>query len=356
MKLERRNYEKIRFIKNGKKYTYTLIEDIDGLYAEETQEDGSTLKTKIGNFFLRYVKVDDNDKNDSSSKILHYFQVYYINQEEQICLAEKLFCYRNGQYVTAKIESGFPYGAYLDSTTKEVLDYFKGYLKELIHNGVIKNGLCVQNEAIIQSVKEYLIQFVELIQGRENLFLETEFSYKDNIEFYDNYKICSTKDLFIVNRTIDENYKKVGFYHPKKKCYIMDLPALRRLMLKECKEQMTARNLNEGLRSLRLTEYSHSRCFKNTSGEYHANLTGLYVDKLMALAYPNGVPDAPDDEIEPTEEETSNDTISNDKQEDDWTEEDWEYYDELIENGESDFSAKMEVYSRKNYRKRMEKE
>lgn len=311
MKLERRNYEKIRFIKNGKKYTYTLIEDIDGLYAEEIQEDGSTIKTKIGNFFLRYVKVDDNDKNDSSSKILHYFQVYYINQEEQICLAEKLFCYRNGQYVTAKIESGFPYGAYLDSTTKEVLDYFKGYLKELIHNGVIKDGLCVQNEAIIQSVKEYLIQFVELIQGRENLFLETEFSYKDNIEFYDNYKICSTKDLFIVNRTIDKNYKKVGFYHAKKNCYIMDLPALRRLMLEECKEKMTARNLNEGLRSLRLIGCSY--CFKNTSGEYYANLTGLYVDKLIALAYPNSVPDAPNDEIEPEPiEEIPNNAISND--------------------------------------------
>lgn len=358
MKLERKNYEKIRFIKNGRKYTYTLIEDIDGLYAEETQEDGSTLKTKIGNFFLRYIKVDDNDKNDSSSKILHYFQVYYINQEKQICLAEKLFCYRNGQYVTARIESGFPYGAYLDSTTKEVLDYFKGYLKELIHNGVIKDGLCVQNEAIIQSVKEYLIQFVELIQGREKLFFEIGFKrvYKGNTEmdrFYDKYTINDDKDLFIVRRTIDENYKKIGFYHFKKKCYIMDLRKLRQVMLEECQENMTARNLNEGLRSLGLIGCRY--CFKNTSGEYHANLTGLYADKLMALAYPNGVPDAPNDEIEPTEEEASNDTISNDEQDDDWTNEDLEYYDELIESGKySDYTATIEVDLMRKYREREE--
>lgn len=300
MKLERKIYKIIRFIKSGKEHCYTLIEDTNGLYAEEMQEDGSILRTKIGNFFLRFIKIDDNDKSEHSSKILHYFQVYYIDNGKE-CLAEKWFCYKNGQYVTAKIESGFPYGAYLDSTTREVLDYFKGYLKELIRNGVMKDGLCVQNEAIIQKVKEYLICFVEFIQGRENLFLETDFSYKNNIEFYNNYRICSTKDLYIVSRTIKEDYKKIGFYHLQKNCYIIDLSALRRLMLDECKENMTARNLNEGLKSLKLIGCKY--CFKNTTGEYHANLTGLYVDKLMALAYPNGIPDAPNEEPELIEKE-----------------------------------------------------
>ena len=305
MKFKRKIYKIIRFVKGGIEYYYNLIEDTDGLYAEELQEDSSILRTKIGNFFLKYIKVDDNDKNEHSSKILHYFQVYYREHGED-CLAEKCFCYRNGQYVTAKIESGFPYGAYLDSTTKEVLDYFKGYLKELIRNGVEKDGSYVKNEAIIQSVKEYLIRFVELIQGRENLFLETEFSYKDNIEFYDNYKICSTKDLYIVSRKLYKDYKKIGFYYAKENYYVMDLQALRQLMLEECHEKMTAKNLNDGLKSLRLIGCRY--CFKAIIKEYYANLTGLYVDKLMALAYPDDIPDAPNDELEPEPiDETQND-------------------------------------------------
>lgn len=308
MKFKRKIYKIIRFVKGGIEYYYNLIEDTDGLYAEELQEDGSILRTKIGNFFLKYIKVDDNDKNEHSSKILHYFQVYYREHGED-CLAEKCFCYRNGQYVTAKIESSFPYGVYLDSTTKEVLDYFKGYLKELIRNGVEEDGSYVRNEATIQNVKEFLIHFMELIQGRENLFFEMGFKRvygKDNEinRFYDEYTINDDRDLFLVSRTIYENYKKIGFYHPKKKCYIMELRKLRQVMLEECQERMTAKDLNDGLKSLNLIGCRY--CFKSTSTKYYANLTGLYVDKLIALAYPNGIPDAPNDELEPIEETQSN--------------------------------------------------
>lgn len=299
MKFERKTYKIVRYTKNNKEYYYNLIEDTDGLYAEEEQKDGSIQRTKIGNFFLRYIKVDNNDKEDSSSKILYYFQVYYINNE-QLIVSEKHFCYKKGQLITARIESKFPYGSSLDSTTKETLDYFTGYLKKLIRNGV-ETGIYVKNEAIVQSAKKFLIQFVEFIQGRENLFLEMEFNYTNNISFYDKYNICDTKDLFIVNRTINERYKKIGFYYAKRNCYIIDLPKLRKLMLEECHEAITANQLNIGLKSLGLVTCKY--CFKSTSRSYHANLVGLDIDKLIALAYPNGIPaDAPIEE-EPTSTE-----------------------------------------------------
>lgn len=300
MKFERKTYKIIRYTKNGEEYYYKLIEDIDGLYAEE-QKDGSMQRTKIGNFFLRYIKVDDNNKSDSS-KILHYFQIYYIDNNKQRIMAENTFCYTKGQYITAKIESGFPSGVQLDSTTKEVLDYFKGYLKELIRNGV-ETGIYVENEEITKNVKEFLIHFVQFIQGRENLFIEMDFKrvFGEDIQtktFYDGYNINDNKDLYLVSQAINEKYKKVGFYYIQKNYYVIDLPALRQLMEKECNEKMTARNLNEGLKSLGLiASYS---CYKSRSKDYNKNLTALYKDKLIALAYPNGMPaDAPTEE-EPT--------------------------------------------------------
>ena len=110
------------------------------------------------------------------------------------------------------------------------------------------------------------------------------------------------QDLFIVNRKLYDrkNYKKIGFYDTKRNYYVIDLQALRQLMLEECHKKMTARNLNEGLKSLKLIGCHY--CFRAIIKEYYANLTGLYVDKLIALAYPNGIPDAPNDELEPIEE------------------------------------------------------
>ena len=356
MKFKRKIYKIVRYTKNDKEYYYNLIEDTDGLYAEEEQKDGSIQRTKIGNFFLRYIKVDNNDKEDSSSKILHYFQVYYIDNT-QLIKAEKYFCFTNGQYVTQKIESGFPPKVQLDSTTKEVLNYFKGYLKELIRNGV-ETGIYVENEEITKNVKEFLIHFVQFIQGRENLFIEMDFKhvFGEDIQiknFYDEYKINDNKDLYLVNQAIDEKYKKIGFYYIRKNYYVIDLPALRQLMEKECNEKMTARNLNEGLKSLELIASYH--CYKSTSTDYNKNLTALYKDKLIALAYPNGMPtDAPTEE-EPTLTDPSDYDSDGDYDDDDHTNNN-DYWRELKRQMDAEKRERKEKKKEKKKKKEEKKQ
>lgn len=335
-------------------------EQKDGLHITHERKK---IERWIGNFALRLIKVDTEYHNEYDSKIKYCFKVYTIRKGRVIENDIDFYIYDNESATNKNV------AARLKDVTLErdkvSLEYFNYYVWYLInHERKLNFYHSVNNEMNVKKVRDYLSIFVQLIHGKENEFIESSFDYRNDSDFYKEKNICGNKDLFLYNYRMNENYKKIGYEDGD--FYYIHLAALIQFMESERRfpEVLTSQIINIGLHKLNIialpddknTQSIKSRCeitkiLPNGNEEktrISMNLTKLYANRLLELGFPNSEIE-PEEEPEPIKEKDS-------EIEDDWTDEDWEYYEELIENGESDFSAKIEVYSRKEYRKRIEKE
>lgn len=280
-----------KMIKRGNLYRCIFYRKENSLhvYDEEEQVD-----YEIGNFYLRLKKIDISDKIDNCQKIKYWFDIYRYNNRKNI-KEDVQFYYNEGEKVIRKMKERLTINCILNILS---LKYFDIYIHELINQGVIKKRYkSVNNEENIELVRKYLISFVKLIYDNENKFIECNFDFtEENKEYYNSNRICGNKDLFLKQRKFDEMYTKIGYMKEsvitgKSLYYFIHLPSLIKLMENENRfpQRVSAQVLNIGLRELGILALPTGRnvCnYKTTDGKISMNLTKLYAEKLIELAYP----------------------------------------------------------------------
>lgn len=183
-----------------------------------------------------------------------------------------------------------------------MLKYLEIYIQNLLNQGIEnKSYISIDNEETTAIVKEYIISFMKLIHGKEDIYRENSFEYGENIEYYEQNNICSNKDIFLIEYHTNENYKKIGYVENYMKpdengnlvphYYYIHLPELIKLMENEKRfvKKITSQILNVGMRNLgvmALPEGKNISNYKTRNGKFSMNLTKLYVEKLRELAYP----------------------------------------------------------------------
>ena len=84
---------------------------------------------------------------------------------------------------------------------------------KLIENGIIQNKYkYVDNEQNKRDVENYMRDFMGLIHGAEDVYIENSYDYDKNKDYYDENNIRSNKDIFLINRKNDENYRSCRFF------------------------------------------------------------------------------------------------------------------------------------------------
>ena len=203
--------------------------------------------------------------------------------------------------------------------------------------------------------------FMGLIHGAEDVYIENSYDYDKNKDYYDENNIRSNKDIFLINRKNDENYKKIGYVtygvtkeengevklkekgNPvlKQEFYFIHLPTLIELMIKHKSYEnkfyykLTPQIINIGLERLGLMAKKRINC-KTCDGKISMNLTKLYIDKLKELdlegQYLEEAESQSDDIEEIEEEEIQNE---NDIEEEDY---DFPYQEDEYRNYEYQYS------------------
>lgn len=298
-----RKLEILKRKKKGVECKIIFEEKKDGLHVTDTEQE---IQENIGNFFLNLVKEDINYTNDKDNfKTKYLFDIFYIHpKSKNIIKASTQFYYIKGESITQKIENRLPRNVILNSTNKQSLEYFKIYIRELIKRGTKDNmHLLINNEEVKEQVKKYIIHFMELIDGKENKYIEYSYYYNilypnPNHIFYNTYNISSNQDIFLLSYShpeiysnwFKEYYEKIGFIEIKEPVYLyIHLPSLKKLMEKErYTQKMTTQMLNIGLRKLgliALDEGKNTINLKKNNGDSNIsmNLTRLRLDKLKEL-------------------------------------------------------------------------
>lgn len=299
----------------------------DGLYVIHERKK---IERRIGNFVLRLVK--ENRETASEDTIRRYnFKVYRIEKRRVIENKTGFYIYANERASNKEV------AARLKDVVLEQdrisLEYLDLYVTYLINNGIKSHShRLVDDEMTIEKVKKYLILFAQLIHGKENEFIENDYDYSKNGDFYEEKNICGNKDLFLYNRKWHDSYKKIGYEHNQ--FWYIHLPDLIKFMESENRyqEKLPAQTINIGLHKLGImalpdiknTQNVKARIKtgeKDENGEeieikISMNLTKIYTEKLLKLAYPDAEVE-PEEPEKPQKEESSNDAMSDNKQEED---------------------------------------
>lgn len=292
-----KNYEVENREKAGKAFKIIFNETKEGLWVTDEEKK---VKYNIGTFFLRFVKRDENIIENELPEIKYWFDVYY-KQKQRYIKSEEKFYYIKGENVINKIKTRLTDKANLNCN-KDVLKYLEIYIQNLLNQGIEnKSYISIDNEETTAIVKEYIISFMKLIHGKEDIYIENSFEYGENIEYYEQNNICSNKDIFLIEYHTNENYKKIGYVENYMKpdengnlvphYYYIHLPELIKLMENEKRfvKKITSQILNVGMRNLgvmALPEGKNISNYKTRNGKFSMNLTKLYVEKLRELAYP----------------------------------------------------------------------
>lgn len=292
-----KNYEVENREKAEKAFKIIFNETKEGLWVTDEEKK---VKYKIGTFLLRFVKKDENVIENELPEIKYWFEVYY-KQKQRYIKSEEKFYYIKGENIINKIKSRLPDKAILNCN-KDVLKYLEMYIQNLLNQGIEnKNYISIDNEETTAIVKEYIISFMKLIHGKEDIYIENSFEYGENIEYYEQNNICSNKDIFLIEYHTNKDYKKIGYVENYMKpdengnlvpyYYYIHLPELIKLMENEKRfvKKITSQMINIGMRNLgimALPEGKNISNYKTRNGKYSMNLTKLYAEKLKELAYP----------------------------------------------------------------------
>lgn len=292
-----KNYEVENREKAEKAFKIIFNETKEGLWVTDEEKK---VKYKIGTFLLRFVKKDENVIENELPEIKYWFEVYY-KQKQRYIKSEEKFYYIKGENIINKIKSRLPDKAILNCN-KDVLKYLEMYIQNLLNQGIEnKNYISIDNEETTAIAKEYIISFMKLIHGKEDIYIENSFEYGENIEYYEQNNICSNKDIFLIEYHTNKDYKKIGYVENYMKpdengnlvphYYYIHLPELIKLMENEKRfvKKITSQMINIGMRNLgimALPEGKNISNYKTRNGKYSMNLTKLYAEKLKELAYP----------------------------------------------------------------------
>lgn len=307
MKLKLQKYEIIKYTKKGKDCKIIFEEKEDGVNVTDTEDN---INFNLGNFILRFISIDEN-KDNYNDLYIYKFKLYISkNHRYKEC---KIFEYKRKERLTTElIENKCCCGDYtgrLNTAVNGILKYFKEYLNILIEKGITVNRYIknTDNEYNTKRVKEYMEKFMQLIDGGEDVYIENSFDYNKNKKYYDENNIHSNKDIFLINRNKDKNYKDkmIGYVtytvdkgengkskldengNPKIKqeYYYIHIPTLINVMEKEYRfpEKITSQVINIGLKKLELIDNKPRINCKTCDGKLSVLLTKLCIDKLKEL-------------------------------------------------------------------------
>lgn len=307
--MDLKKYEIDKWIKSETVYKTILVETDDGLYFVNEEKNEKRL---IGNFILRLVSKD-------ITKNQYHFDVYTLNDKQKFIKSENEYVYEKGESLKSAI---IRFDDKVSLTYNKIaLNCLETYIKKVIEVGIKSKNIqnYEDNQENIE-VKNCLINFMLLINGRENIYFENDYESecKNNWSFIEENNIKNNKDLYIVKHNKIENYKKIGYIEKKMrekeeeiKLYYIHLKSFLDLLKKECKltKEMTSQKFNKALHDLNIMALEKGKnvhSCKSTSG-VSVNLTVLYADELKKLAYKKDeieidVEPDPEPPIEPPED------------------------------------------------------
>lgn len=198
------------------KIKYILKTENDGVhFIKKCNGEEIENVSNIMNFYFKLINCD------ISKNIITYSFKFYKLIGKKYILSDDIFYYdMSKRFTELNLQKQLPKGCAFKNS---YLKYIKMYIDKLITTNICE---ITQNKRNIDIMEKFVISFMNLIDGKENIYLENDFVETD--KYIRSNEINSNQDLFIRERNKNSDYKKVGFVKEeyRKKWYYMHTQSL----------------------------------------------------------------------------------------------------------------------------------